>query len=126
MTPKLQQHVLPRNRSHLSASAQIYSRGSISSHTAMLTLGVLSLLACAGFGFFYLQQILTSAAQGSDVHAMEAKLNELKEKQRTLELEGAELRSIQAVEERVNKLNLVTVDSVAYLVPTSHQVALAD
>lgn len=84
----------------------------------MLALAVVSLL-----GFFYLQQVFGTAAQGSDIQRLEASLVELKEQQRALELEGADVRSLQSVQQRVRELNLVDVDRVAYLAPMPGHVA---
>lgn len=49
------------------------------------------------------------------MHALEAKIIEIREKNRQLELEGAELRSLKSVEERVQQLNLASAESIAYL-----------
>lgn len=98
-------------------------RGSVDHTTITVTFGLLALLLVGILGFFYLQQVVGTASQGTDIHGLEAQLIELKEKQRELELEGAQLRSLQVVEERVDKLNLVATDQVSYLVPTPDRVA---
>jgi len=99
-------------------------RGSITQATLTLSVGLLALVAIAGLGFVYLHQVFGTASQGSEIHALEAQVDTLKETQRSLELEGAELRSIQAIENRINDLKLVESDSVAYLAPISDTVAL--
>lgn len=121
MTAKISQHVIARH-SHRAHRAQ---RGSITHTTITATLGVGTLVVIALLGFFYLQQVLHTASQGTDVHALETKLIELTKKQRELELQGAQLRSLQTVEERVKKFNLAPTDHVSYLVPTPDHVALA-
>lgn len=85
----------------------------------------MSLVGVALLGFFYLQQVLGTASQGTDIQNLESRVLELNKQQRVLELQGAELRSIQAVEERVKQLNLITVDRVAYLASPSGHVAVA-
>jgi hypothetical protein len=86
---------------------------------------LVALLSLSGLGFFYLQQVFGTASHGVDIQSLETELLELKEEQRKLELEGAQLRSIQAVEERVQQLNLAPVDQVAYLLPVPDRVALS-
>lgn len=116
MTAKISQHVVPRH----SRSPQ---RGSITPTTLTAAFGVGTLVIIALLGFFYLQQVLHTASQGTDVHDLESKLIELKREQQRLELEGAQLRSLQTVEERVKKFNLAPTDRVTYLLPTPDHVA---
>lgn len=110
MIPTITQNVIPRHRNFNS-----WQKGSISSATTALTLGIIVIVSIAALTFFYLGQVQSTAAQGTDIQALEEKLQQLHERQRELELEGARLRSIQAIEERAYKLNLVTVDQFAYL-----------
>jgi len=148
MTANIQQRVVPRRRQqhahsyhqthegawqtrpvrartslkrHLPFSTQ---RGSVTQGTVTVAFSVLSLVILALLGFFYLQQIFSTASQGSDIQALESRLVELKERQRELELQGAELRSIQAVEDHVKELNLVSVGPVAYLADSPGHVAV--
>ena len=107
----------PRDRFHS-------QRGSVDHTTVTVTFGLIALLLVGMLGFFYLQQVVSTASQGTDIHGLEAQLVDLKEKQRQLELEGAQLRSLQVVEDRIDKLNLVATDQVSYLVPTPDRVAL--
>lgn len=100
-------------------------RGSVTQATVTLAFSVIALLTVAIFGFFYLQQVLGTASRGSDVQALESQIVELREHQRALELEGAQLRSLRSVEERVQQLNLVATDRVAYLAPAPDKVAVA-
>jgi len=84
----------------------------------------MAIVLLAVLGFVYLQQVVGTASQGADIQALETKIDDLQETQRQLELEGAELRSIQTVEDRVQELNLVESDQVAYLAPRVERVAL--
>ncbi len=85
--------------------------------------GLIAILMVGLLGFFYLQQVVNTASQGTDVRELESNIVELRERQRQLELEGAELRSLQVVEERVKQLNLVSTDKVTYLAPVQDRVA---
>lgn len=99
-------------------------QGSITHSTITVTVGLIALVGLSVLGFVYLQQVFGTASQGVDIHALEQEVDQLQERQRQLELEGAELRSIQAVEDRVHELNLVPSENVAYLAPLSNQVAI--
>lgn len=115
MTANIQQHVLYRGHRR--------QYGSVSQPTIAVTAGLLALVTLSVIGFFYLQQVFTTASQGSDIHALENKVLELKNNQKTLELEGAQLRSLQTIEQRVNDLHLVPSDTVSYLVTSPDKVA---
>src|SRR5687768_9378906 len=106
----IQQHVVPRRRSFGSykhASASTFQRGSINSTTVSITLGIIVIMAVTTLSFFYLSQVQNTASQGSDIQALEERMAELRERQRSLELEGAELRSIRTIEKNIPDLNLV-------------------
>src|SRR3989344_2835200 len=131
MTAHIPQQVVPRRRHHNSFSHHISSsgnwqvrplrrnrhwtplpnfrahRGSVTQSTITVVFSVVALVIMASLGFFYLQQVLGTASQGSDIQALESQIVELREQEKALELEGANLRSIQAVEQRVRQLNLV-------------------
>ena len=138
MKPKIQQNVVFRrhavtsnrvrrnwNVSKSTSSRLTSQRGSVDHSTITMVFGIVALLIVGGLGFFYLQQVVGTAAEGTDIHALETKIVDLKERQRELELEGAQLRSLNVVEDRVEKLNLVTTDKVTYLAGTDSRVAVA-
>lgn len=100
-----------------------FQQGSISPGTITLSLGLMALITVALLGFFYLQQVVRTASQGTDVHALESEIANLREQQRQLELDGASLRSLNTIEDHVQKLNLVTTDKVSYLAAPSDKVA---
>lgn len=100
-------------------------RGSINHATVTLTVSLVGLICISLLGFFYLQQVLHTASTGSSVQSLEVKLDDLGERQRQLELEGAQLRSIKNVEDRVQQLNMVTTGRVAYLHTPETRVSLA-
>ncbi len=138
MTVKITQHISRRHSTFSDKSwyrtpnagwrqnirSNKWERGSISSNTITLGLGITVILVVAGLSFFYLGQVLDTAAQGTDIHAIEQRISELKERQHTLELEGARLRSIQAIEQKIPDLNLVKTDNVSYLSQETGRVAI--
>lgn len=117
-------HYTPNGRWHQNIRSSKWERGSISSTTLTLGLGITVILVVAGLSFFYLGQVLNTATQGTDIHNIEEHISELKERQHTLELEGAHLRSIQAIEQKIPELNLVKTDSVSYLNQLAERVAV--
>lgn len=126
MTVKISQHVITRHsRGFRTPRAFRAQRGHATPTAVGATIGVSALIILAMLGFMYLQQVLHTASQGTDVHALETRLIDLKQKQRELELEGAHLRSLQTVEERIQRLNLVPTDRVSYLATSPDHVAVA-
>jgi hypothetical protein len=124
MTAKIQQQVVPRRRPALSYGLpSSRQRGSINSTTVSITLGIFVILAVTILSFLYLRQVQNTASQGSDIQALEERMVELRERQRSLELEGGELRSIRAIEKSVPELNLVAADHVSYLAQPGERVA---
>lgn len=123
MTTNIPQNVIPRHRRGRKFNGIHLQRGNISHATITTTLGLFALVLLAMLGFFYLQQVLGTASQGTDIAELESQLIELKQRHRDLELKGAQLRSLQTVESRVQKLNLVTSNQVTYLPPAPAQVA---
>lgn len=118
MTANIQQYVVSRNRTNkrISSDRQFrLQRGSATPQTYTVVFGLLLFTLISCLGFFYLQQVLNTASQGSSIEALEEKLLELKSQQRTLELQGAQLRSIETIEDRVKDLNLVEAEEVVYL-----------
>jgi hypothetical protein len=123
MTANITQHVIPRGRftqkrrftSQGSFGKRYSERGSADPATVTIAAGALALFVVGMLGFFYLRQVVDTASQGGDIQALERQLAELRDHQRKLELEGAQLRSLQTVENRVQRLNLVEADRVSYL-----------
>lgn len=129
----MNQQVTPRHRAttrkfSLSGKKQSVSygfqRGSVDHSTITIAAGTFALLLVGLIGFFYLNQVVGTASQGTDVHELEQELSELRDAQRKLELEGAQLRSLQTVEERTERLNLVEAGEVSYLAAEDDRVAL--
>lgn len=117
MIPTITQNVIPRSkRSSISRpGVNLAQRGSITPPTTALILGIIVIVSVAWLSFFYLNQVQGTAAQDTDIQTLEERLQQLRERQRALELEGARLRSLQAIEQRAQKLNLITTGQFAYL-----------
>lgn len=115
MTANIKQTITPRHRRG--------QQGNVSQSALTIGLALISLVGVMVLGFLYLQQVFGTAAHGSNIQALEQQMIELKAKQKELELHGAELRSIQSVEERVKELNLVSAVNVGYLAPLPGHVA---
>lgn len=142
MTANISQHVIPRHRQSASvdagslpyyrvSSARLqpglyWQQGTINPTAVTVALGLISIIAIATLSFVYLGQVLTTASQGTDIQNLENKITNLRQRQQELELEGAELRSIQAIEQQIQQLNLTVADKVTYLNLPSGKVATAN
>jgi len=122
MTSNLIQNVTPRRSRPYMAGWQ---RGSISSTTATTILGITVIFGVAFLSFFYLGQVQDTASQGTDIQSLEERLIELNDRQRSLELESAQLRSLQTIEDSIPELNLVSTGSVTYLAKPLEKVVTA-
>lgn len=78
-------------------------------------IGILSLVVFSGL--LYIHQVTSSAANGYDVVSLERKAGDLKEQERRLELEAAQLQSLKTIEENVRRLNFIPTDAVAFTSP---------
>ena len=116
-----QQFITPRNGRVKSVSSQ---RGSIDHGTAAAMFGIVAVVLVGMFSFFYLQQVVHTASQGEDISQLQAQLSNLKDQQKALELDGAQLRSLQTIQQQTGAMNLVPTDSVSYLAPTDGRVAV--
>src|SRR5258708_26571222 len=122
MTQTRQQFITPRTAR--SSRRSVSQRGSINHGTAAAMFGIVAVVLVGMFSFFYLQQVVNTASQGTDITQLEAQLSNLKEQERVLELDGAHLRSLQTIEQQTGSMNLIPADSVSYLAPTDGRVAV--
>lgn len=74
-------------------------------------------------GFAYLVQVNKVSTTGFEIQELEQKAGELKKENAKLELEAARLESLNTIEERVQKLNLVSTEKVDYLEIPDSQLA---
>lgn len=131
MTANIRQHITPRHRPDTKRQSWRPSRsflqyGRINSATLSLGFAIVAIIGVAFLSFFYLGQVVSTASQGTDIQELEAKIVELKEQRKELELEGAGLRSIQTIENQVPELNLVATDKVTYIDSGQGKVARID
>lgn len=135
MKPTITQHVIPRSRAQSGFRSawrqphprRLYrQRGSINPATFTVSLAITAAAAVAALSFFYLGQVQNTAGQGTNIYNLEEKIIELRQRQKALELEGAQLRSIQTIERNVPQLNLVDSGKVTYLAAPGDKVARAD
>lgn len=124
MTQTRQQVITPRSSRTVKSHRSISQRGSIDHGTAAAMFGIVAVVLVGMFSFFYLQQVVRTASQGADINQLESQLSSLKEQQKTLELDGAHLRSLQTIQQQTGSMNLVPADSVSYLAPTDGRVAV--
>lgn len=84
---------------------------------------VFVLIIATGIG--YLLVANNTAIKGFAVKELENRIADLEEQNTDLELEAIKLQSINVVEEKVSKLDMVKVAKTDYVSPTGSAVALA-
>jgi len=80
-------------------------------------LGILSIIIAAGF--LYIFQVTSSAVGGYDTTSLEKQVTKLHDERRNLEMQVADLQSLQAIEQGAKKLQLIASDKVLYTSPIS-------
>ncbi len=78
----------------------------------------------AALGVAYLIQLNLVAAQGFALRSAEARLDELKERNKKLQVELAQKESLAGMAEEIAALGMVPVHQVEYLVAPGGEVAL--
>ena len=66
-------------------------------------------------GFLFLAQLFQTSTKGYEISDLRKKVTDLKEENKRLEIEAAELRSFGNVNDSVEKLNMVKSNNVVYL-----------
>lgn len=67
----------------------------------------------------YLVQVNSFATKGYEIGNLQKKIDQLKTEQRTLEVQTAELQSLQRIQAQPTILNMVPVSSISYVQNTS-------
>lgn len=80
-------------------------------------LGLFLLVLAVVGGFLYIRQITGTASSGYDFSSLERRSEELRAEESRLQLEAAELQSLQRIEERLPKLNLLPTGTITYTSP---------
>lgn len=86
-------------------------------------LGILSVIIAAGF--LYIFQVTSSAVGGYDTTSLEKQVAILQDERRDLEMQAADLQSLQSIEQGAKKLQLVASDKVLYTTPISNNNVVA-
>ncbi len=76
------------------------------------------------FGVLYVFQTNSVSTKGFEISDLERQIVELERENRKINVEIAEYRSMESIQNRITELNLVTVDSPEYLTPVGTAVAL--
>lgn len=80
-----------------------------------INFGMLIFAALVMFGLLYLFQVNSISTKGYEVSRLQKQVQTLTESAKRLELESAELKSIQGIEARVKTLNMVPSAGVNYV-----------
>lgn len=84
---------------------------------------VLVIFICL-LSLFFLAQVFQSSTSGYEISNLQKKADEIKEKNKALEIKAAELRSFDKIKEEADKLSMVKSEKIVYL-RTKGQVAKA-
>lgn len=81
-------------------------------------LGAVVILFLSSTGFLYIREVISTAASGYDITALERRAEGLRVHESALELETAQLQALARVEQRIRSLSLVPVSELTYARPT--------
>lgn len=93
--------------------------------TGPVTLTIITMILICLLSLFYLAQLFDSSTKGYEMHELQKKVEELRELNRKLEIEVAELKSYKHIEEEAKKLNMVPSISVVYISRVGSHVVVA-
>lgn len=80
---------------------------------------VLVLLTCL-LSLFFLAQVFQSSTAGYEVSKYQKQIEEVKEKNKALEIKAVELRSFDKIKKEAEKLNMVKTDKIVYIKAKEH------
>ncbi|MDD4995572.1 MAG: hypothetical protein PHW53_03865 [Patescibacteria group bacterium] len=78
-------------------------------------LNIVAMILVMIMGGFYLVQVNKVTTKGYKIRDLEKKIQAIEDSSRKVELEIAELQSLDSVEERVKTLGMVPVENVRYV-----------
>lgn len=84
---------------------------------SVFLLGLFLLVLAVIGGFLYIREITSTASSGYDISALERRSEELRAEESRMQLEVAELQSLQRIEERLPNLNLLPTGTITYTSP---------
>jgi len=90
----------------------------------MSTLNVIAIALILTMGTLYLVQVNRATTKGYQIRDLEKKIQAIEDSNRKVQLEVAELQSLDSVEERIKELGMVPVSNVKYIKTPGSTVAL--
>ncbi|TAK04745.1 hypothetical protein EPO33_01985 [Patescibacteria group bacterium] len=111
------------DKSVIAPPAASHARAAVFPHVGRFLPYVLATLVAA-LGVAYLIQLNVVAAQGFALRAAEARLADMKERNKKLQVELAQKESLAGMAEEIATLGMVPVHRVEYLVAPGGEVAL--
>jgi cell division protein FtsL len=91
---------------------------------SMSTLNLVAMALILVMGALYLVQVNRATTKGYQIRDLEKKIQAVEDSNRKIELEVAELQSLDSIEERIDKLGMVPVDHIDYVKTPGATVAL--
>lgn len=85
-----------------------------------MTIGIIVLFCVVSL--LFLVQVFQSSTTGYEVSALETQIEELKEENKKLEIQAAELQSLDSIEASVQEINMVPVENIVYIEPPAASV----
>lgn len=75
---------------------------------------VVIVLICL-ISLFFLAQVFQASTKGFEISNLQEQAEELKEKNRALEIESTDLRSFEKIQREAEKLNMVKTEKIVYM-----------
>jgi len=82
------------------------------------------MIACAVFGLAYVLQVSSVSNRGFKINNLEKQISALKTANQELELQAASVQSLESLNNKIQKLNMVMPEKIEYLRPIGSDVAL--
>lgn len=83
--------------------------------TGPVFLAIATIILICLISFLFLFQVFQSSTEGYKISDLEKKVEELKEKNKQLEIEAAKLRSLEHIESLKDQLNMVETRNIVYV-----------
>jgi len=94
--------------------------------TGPVTLAVALIFLVCLLSLFFLAQVFQSSTKGYEISELESDMEALKEQNKVLEIQAAELRSFETIKNEAEKLNMVQANKIVYIKQSGTSVAVAD
>ncbi|MBU1167750.1 hypothetical protein KKC60_05090 [Patescibacteria group bacterium] len=93
--------------------------------TGPVTLVIATIALFCLLSFFFLAQVFQSSTKGYEVSELEKRIEDLDDENQKLEIQAAELKSLDNIERSVEEINMVPVQDVVYLEASTDTVVAA-